>query len=350
MTLDAHIELARGAFTLEVDVSVAAGSVLALVGPNGAGKTTILRAIAGLDPLEHGEVTIAGQLVDAPAQKVLVPPERRSVAVMFQDYLLFPHLSAVDNVAFGLRARGVGRVDARARANGWLERLDIADRADAKPTQLSGGQAQRVALARALAIEPEVLLLDEPLAALDAGARDDVRRDLARHLRDFAGATVLVSHDPVDAAVLADRLAIVDGGRVVQRGATEEVLARPRSRYVADLVGLNLLEGEAAGHDVMLDGGASVVVADAVDGPVRLIIDPRAVALAPERQATSARNQWAGRVDGVQAIGDRARIRVVGEVTLVAEVTTASVRELSLHEGREVWVSVKATEVQVSAR
>ena len=350
MTLEARLVLAHEAFTLDIELVVGAGSVVALVGPNGAGKTTTLRAIAGLAPLQQGEIRIAGRIVDAPAQNTFVPPERREVGVMFQDYLLFPHLSAVDNVAFGLRARGVSRSDARVRGREWLARLDIADRADAKPAQLSGGQAQRVALARALAIAPEVLLLDEPLAALDAGARDEVRRDLARHLGDFPGAVVVVSHDPVDAAVLADDIAIIDQGRMVQRGSTDEVLARPQSRYVADLVGMNLLEGVADGHEVVLDGGATVFVADPFHGPVRLVIDPRAVALSPVRQTTSARNQWVGRVDGVQSIGDRGRIRVVGDVTLVAEVTAASVHDLALREGREVWVSVKATEVRVSTK
>lgn len=350
MSLDASLVLAYEAFTLDVQLLVTDGSVVALVGPNGAGKTTALRAIAGLAPIQNGHVTIAGRTVDAPDWGVFEPPERREIGVMFQDYLLFPHLTAVDNIAFGLRAHGSSRSEARARAHDWLERLGIDDRADAKPAQLSGGQAQRVALARALAIDPEVLLLDEPLAALDAGARDEVRRDLARHLHDFRGAVVLVSHDPVDAAVLADDIAIIDEGRLVQRGATDDVLARPQSRYVADLVGLNLLEGKADGHDVTLVGGATVVIADPALGPVRVVIDPRAVTLSPARQATSARNQWLGRIDGVQSIGDRARIRVVGDLTLVAEVTAASVRDLALREGREVWVSVKATEVQVSAR
>ena len=236
MILDAHIGVDLDDFTLDVPLTVAAGSVLALVGPNGAGKTSALRAIAGLQPLDRGEVRIEDRIVDAPAADVFVVPEDRAVGVMFQDYLLFPHLSAVDNVAFGLRARGIRRADgARATALEWLERLGVAERARAKPAALSGGQSQRVALARALAIEPTVLLLDEPLAALDAGARDDVRRDLARHLRDFAGAVVLVSHDPVDAAVLADEIAILDRGALVQRGAVGDVLARPRSRYVADL-------------------------------------------------------------------------------------------------------------------
>ena len=350
MTLDAHIGVDLDGFTLDVSLTVAAGSVLALVGPNGAGKTSALRAIAGLQPLDRGEVRIEDRTVDDPTRDVFVVPEDRAVGVMFQDYLLFPHLSAVDNVAFGLRARGTRRADARAAALEWLERLGMAERARAKPAALSGGQSQRVALARALAIEPTVLLLDEPLAALDAGAREDVRRDLSRHLRDFAGAVVLVSHDPVDAAVLADEIAIVDRGQLIQRGAVSEVLARPRSRYVADLVGVNLLEGHGVGHEVTVTGGARVVVADAVDGAVRLVIDPRAVALSMLPMQGSPRNQWAARIDGIESIGDRARIRLAGEVPLVAEVTTAAVADLGLHEDSPVWASVKATEIQVSSR
>jgi molybdate transport system ATP-binding protein len=350
VTLDADIGVDIDAFSLDVSLTVAEGCVLALVGPNGAGKTSALRAIAGLRPLDRGEVCIDGHTVDAPARDVFVVPERRQVGVMFQDYLLFPHLSAMENVAFGLRARRTRRAEARATAMEWLERLGVADRASAKPAELSGGQAQRVALARALAIEPKVLLLDEPLAALDAGARDDVRRDLAHHLRDFAGAVVLVSHDPVDAAVLGDEIAILDGGRLAQRGAVGDVLAHPRSRYVADLVGVNLLEGRGEGHEVMLAGGGRVVVADAVTGTVQVVIDPRAVAISNAPINGSPRNLWPARVDSVESIGDRARVRLAGEVPLVAEVTTAAVEDLGLRGGTEVWASVKATEVQVSPR
>ncbi len=281
----------------------------------------------------EAEIRIDEATVDAPARDIYVVPEHREVGVMFQDYLLFPHLTALDNVAFGLRARGTRRSDARAAALGWLERLGVASRAHAKPGELSGGQAQRVALARALATDPTILLLDEPLAALDAGARDDVRRDLSRHLRDFAGAVVLVSHDPVDAAVLADQVAILDDGRLVQRDTVTEVLAHPRSRYVAELVGVNLLEGHADGHEVTVAGGGRVVVAEPVSGAVQLVIDPRAVVLANEPTQGSARNQWRVRIEGVQSIGDRARVRLAGEVPLVAEVTRAAVADLGLREG-----------------
>jgi molybdate transport system ATP-binding protein len=226
----------------------------------------------------------------------------------------------------------------------------VGERADAKPAELSGGQAQRVALARALAFEPAVLLLDEPLAALDAGWRDEVRRDLRHHLRTFAGAAVVVSHDPVDAAVLADRIAILDQGRLVQAGTVGDVLAHPRSRYVADLVGVNLFEGEATGSEVRLVGGDRVVVAEQMSGPVFVVVDPRAVMLSVDPPHGSARNSWSLRVTGIESVGERARIRLEGPLALVAEITSASVVELELHEGRTVWAAVKATEVSVSPR
>jgi molybdate transport system ATP-binding protein len=350
MTVEADVDVTLGDFTSQLTIAVESGQVLALVGPNGAGKSTLLRAVAGLQPLDHGRIIIDGVVVDDPDSNTLVPPEQRSVGMLFQDYLLFPHLTAVENVAFGLRARGVHRARARDTAAEWLQRLGIADRAVLKPADLSGGQAQRVGLARALAVEPHVLLLDEPLAALDAAARDSVRRDLRRHLREFSGATLLVSHDPVDAAVLADEIAILDDGRIVQRGEVGEVLAHPRTRYVAELAGVNLLEGEARGHEIVLLGGDRVIVADPTHGPVFVVIAPQAISLAIDSPHNSARNHWPARVAGIETIGERARVRLAGSFPLVAEVTTAAVAELGLRDGRSVWASVKATEVRVSPR
>jgi len=348
--LDATLGITLGEFELDASLTVRAGEVLALVGPNGAGKTTVLRAVAGLQPIDRGRMTIDGAVVDDPDAGTLVPTEQRAIGVVFQDYLLFPHLSALDNVAFGLRARGRTRLEAQASARRVLDGLGVGERADAKPADLSGGQAQRVALARALAIEPRVLLLDEPLAALDPGARDSIRRDLREHLRRFNGATVLVSHDSVDAAVLADKIVILDGGRVVQSGPVSEVLARPRSRYVADLVGVNLFEGDADGNQVHIDGGEHVVVADYVHGPVFVVIAPRAIALSNEEPHGSARNHWPTRIAGIETVGDRARVRLVGRMSFVAEVTAASVADLGLREGQEVWAIVKATEVGTTPR
>jgi molybdate transport system ATP-binding protein len=204
-----------------------------------------------------------------------------------------------------------------------------------------------VALARALAIDPRLLLLDEPLAALDASARGSVRRDLKRHLASFAGIRIVITHDPLEAIALADRLVILERGRVVQTGSPADVTQRPRSRYVADLVGMNLLRGIAIAGQVALAGGATLQSADAVDGEVFAVVHPRAVALHRARPEGSPRNVWRGRASALDFQGDRVRVRVEGEMPIVAEVTPAAVRELELAEGGEVWVSVKATEITV---
>jgi molybdate transport system ATP-binding protein len=237
--------------------------------------------------------------------------------------------------------------DARVLAESWLDRLGVGECADARPRALSGGQAQRVALARALAIDPRLLLLDEPLAALDASARGAVRRDLKRHLASFAGFRIVTTHDPLEAVALADRLVILERGRVVQTGSPAEVTQRPRSRYVADLVGVNLLRGTATRGQLALFGGASLQSADGVDGEVFAVIHPRAVALHRARPEGSPRNVWAGRASALDFQGDRVRVGVEGEMPIVAEVTPAAVSELGLAEGGEVWVSVKATEITV---
>ena len=221
----------------------------------------------------------------------------------------------------------------------------MADLARARPSAISGGQAQRAALARALATDPRLLLLDEPMAALDAGARATVRRDLRHHLADFDGATVLVSHDPLDALALADRVVVLEEGRVTQAGTIGEVTSRPRTPYVAQLIGVNLLRGDGDGHRVRLDGDATITVADAVDGPTLLVVRPQAVALHRSRPETSARNQWACHITGFDLMGDHVRVRLAGPVDLVADVTPAAVADLGLVEGGSVWASVKATEV-----
>jgi molybdate transport system ATP-binding protein len=348
VTLDARVRASRGAFRLEAELHVGDGELCALVGPNGAGKTTLLRVLAGLLPVEEGCVRIGGDVVDDPARDVFVPPERRSVGVVFQDYLLFPHLSALDNVAFGLRERGLRKSAARERAAELLARVGLADRGDAKPGALSGGQAQRVALARALAIEPVLLLMDEPLAALDVQHRAEMRRDLQRVLASFPGARVLVTHDPVDALTLADRLCIVQDGRLAQQGTPDELIARPQSQYVADLVGVNLYRGEARDERITLENGAVLAVAAELRGDVLATVAPRAVVLHRTRPEGSARNVWSGTVDGIERFGDRARVHVTGMLPVVAEVTTGAIEALQLAPGVEVWAAVKATEIDVA--
>lgn len=345
--LQAQVAVRLGTLDLDVSIEAAPGEIVAVLGPNGAGKSTFLRAVAGLVPLHRGRVELDGVVLEDVARHIHLPPERRPIGVVFQDYLLFPHLSALENVAFGLRARGVAAREARARAGSWLDRLGLREHADAKPRALSGGQAQRVALARALAIDPRLLLLDEPLAALDASTRGPIRRDLRRHLASFPGIRIVITHDPLEAVALADRLVILEDGRVVQTGTPGEVTQRPRSRYVADLVGVNLLLGNSTGGHVSLPGGASLQSADDVDGEVFAVIHPRAVALHRTRPEGSPRNVWRGRASALDFQGDRVRVGVEGEMPIIAEVTPAAVSDLDLTEGGEVWVSVKATEITV---
>ena len=350
MTLEASVKLRLGDLDLDLDLSVGADQVVAVLGPNGAGKTTLLRALAGLLPLDGGRVVLEGDVLEDAGTGVRRPPEDRPVAVVFQDYLLFPHLSALENVAFGLRCRGVARSEARARARRWLEGLGLADRADARPSELSGGQAQRVALARALAIEPRLLLLDEPLSALDVSIRAEVRRDLRRHLASFPGIRLVVTHDPLEAMALADVLVVLEGGRLVQSGTPAEVSARPRSRYVADLVGVNLWRGRARDNEVVLEGGSTLQAPDAGSagsGEVFALVHPRAVSLHRRPPEGTPRNVWEGVAEGLDREGDRVRVRVSGPLGIVAEVTPAAVAELALADGGRVWVAVKATEVAV---
>ena len=348
MSLHAQVRVGLDAFALDVDLTVEPGSTLAVVGPNGAGKTTLLRAIGGLQALHGGRLELDATVLDDPTAGVWVPPERRRAAVVFQDHLLFPHLDALDNVAFGLRCRGRSRAEARRLAGGWLERVGLSHRAGARPATLSGGEAQRVALARALAAEPAVLLLDEPLAALDATTRSEVRSELRRHLADFAGVRVLVTHDPVDVAVLADRVVVLERGAVVQEGSPTDVATRPRTPWVAALSGLNLLAGAADGTHVVLDDGGELALAEPASARrVSVAIQPRAVTLHRTKPDGSARNAWPGTVASIEPVGERMRVRVDGPPSIVAEVTGGALAELDLLEGAAVWVAVKATELDV---
>jgi molybdate transport system ATP-binding protein len=231
--LSASIEVERAAFRLSLSLDVPAGAITAVVGPNGSGKTTTLRALAGLVRPTSGRIQLGDRVLDD--RDVHVPARDRGIGVVFQDYLLFPHLSAVENIAFGPIAHGVPRATALASAQGWLDRFDLADFASTRPNLLSGGQAQRVALARALILEPPLLVLDEPLAALDASTRGSVRARLKDELGAYGGSTVLVTHDPADALALADQLIVLDHGEVVQRGVPAEVAAAPANGYVAGL-------------------------------------------------------------------------------------------------------------------
>ncbi len=345
MSLEASIGVRLGAFELDVELTVEPGEVLAVLGPNGSGKSTLLRALGGLLPIDRGSITIDGTVLDDPGTDTFVPPELRPIGVVFQDHLLFAHMSALENVAFGLRARGASKAAAHRVALGWLDRVGLVEVAAMRPTQLSGGQAQRVALARALATDPSMLLLDEPLAALDVTTRQDVRRSLRHYLDTFNGVRLLVTHDPVDAYALADRIAILERGRIAQTGTIAEVTAHPRSRYVAELVGTNLVRGIVTDGVLVTDTGARIVVA-ADSGPAFAVIRPQAITLSLGVDPTSsARNVWSGIVGDIDRLGDRARVVVDGPLSVVAEITVASLDALGLRPGDEVHAALKATDI-----
>jgi molybdate transport system ATP-binding protein len=345
--LSAALTVARPGFTLEVAVEAEPGQVLAILGPNGAGKTTLLSALAGLLPLSEGSVSLNGDVLEDTRRHLRVATERRPIGVVFQDYLLFPRMSALENVAFGLRARHVDKTVARARAREWLSRFGLDDFVSRKPGALSGGQAQRVALARALVSEPKLLLLDEPLAALDAATRIEVRRDLRRHLGAYGGVTLLITHDPLEALALADNLMVLDAGCVVQTGTPQEVARQPRTDYVARLLGLNLVRGLADQTTVHVNDAVQLAVVTRAQGPVFVVIRPSSVVVHRRRPESSARNVWEGTVNRLELHGDWVRIHLDGPLPIAADVTPATVAELGLVDGEPVWLSCKATDVTV---
>jgi len=346
--LDAHLEVSRGSgFGLELRLATPPGRTIALLGPNGAGKSTAVSALAGLLPLEGGRIALGGRTLDDPAAGVFVPPEQRRIGVVFQDYVLFPHLTVAQNVGFGLRSRGEPRTAATAKVRDWLCRFGLEELCERKPGDLSGGQAQRVALARALVTEPELLLLDEPLAALDVTTRVRLRHSLADHLAQFSGPRLLITHDPTEAFLLADEIHVIENGAIVQVGSADDIRLRPRTPYIADLAGSNLLVGSAAGGTLSV-GNHQLHIADTrVEGAALATLHPRAISLHRQRPEGSPRNAWETRVARCEHYGDRVRLQVAEPLPLVVEVTPDAERELGLAVGASVWVSIKATEIGV---
>ncbi|WP_156725938.1 ABC transporter permease [Streptomyces apocyni] len=327
----------------QVSLTAAPGTTIAVVGPNGAGKSTLLRALLGLTPradahpLRLGALTVDG-----------LPVHRRGIAWVPQDGALFPHLTALANTAYGPRAQGVPKHHARVAAQRWLDRLGVGHLAHRKPGELSGGQAGRVALARALAARPRLLLLDEPLAALDQTTRARVRHALRAHLSGFDGVCLIVTHDPVEAVALADHVLVLEEGRCVQYAETAEVARHPGSPWVARMLGRNAWPGTVQADHLELTGGGRLVFADHAlsDGtPAMGVVGPEAVSLHRERPSGSPRNVWPGVVRELAAHGGRLRVLVDAVPEVVAEVTPGAAAELGLAEGVDVWVSVKATEV-----
>jgi molybdenum ABC transporter ATP-binding protein len=350
LRVDARTRL--GAFDLDVALETPPGHCLALAGPSGAGKTSILRVVAGLVHPREGRVVCGDEVWLDTARGVDLPPERRRCGYVFQEYALFGHLRAWQNVAYGLR--GVPRHERRRRAYELLERFGVADLAEARPRTLSGGERQRVALARALAPRPAALLLDEPLSALDARTRGSAGRELASVLREAGVPTLLVTHDFTEAALLGERVGVIDQGRVIQSGSAGELAAAPASAFVADFAGATVLAGTAEPRadgltEIALDGGGSVVSVDAGRGPVAVSVYPWEIALdAPGTTHTgSAQNHLAAEVVSVTAVSNRIRVGMATPQPLVAEITGPSARDLALEPGTRVVATWKAAATRV---
>ena len=349
--LDVDLVVHRNGRTIAARFTAGPDGTVAILGPNGAGKTTIVEAVAGLVPEATGPVTLDGVRLDE------LPPERRPIGIAFQDGVLFPHMSVLENVAFPGRARGVRPRAARTHARDVLARVAPDVDPSAKPGTLSGGARQRVALARALAGEPRVLILDEPLSSVDVSARAELRTLLHRTLGVFDGPKLLVTHDPVEAMTLAARIVVLEGGRITQTGTPQEIRAAPRTRYAADLVGLNLFRGTL----VPIEGGAGELrthegtitvpwpedVTPGSRDDVLATLAPADVALHAARPEGSPRNVVRGEVEEVAILGDRARVRLSGAPALVAEITTGSAERMGITPGARVWASFKAVEIRL---
>ncbi len=348
--------LKLGRLELDLSLDVRADRCLALVGPSGAGKTSVLRCVAGLVTPERGTIACDGESWLG-AGGTALPPELRRCGYVFQDYALFGHLPVWANVAYPIR--GVGKAERRRLALELLGRFGLEAHADERPRTLSGGERQRVALARALAVEPKALLLDEPLAALDARTRAHASRELARTIAAAGVPTILVTHDFEEAAALADEIAVIESGHLVQQGAPGELASRPAAAFVADLIGSVVLTGVAAprpggGTDVRLDGGGVVASIDEDrSGPVAVSVHPWEITLEPAFAdvPSSARNRLAARVASVTELGSRVRVGLEANgQALAAEVTPAAVAELELAPGREVVCVWKASATRVVER
>ncbi len=354
--LELSLRRRLGEFTLDAELTAPARGVLVLVGESGSGKTTLLRLVAGLLAPDSGRLAFGGRVLAEPATRTFVPAHARSIGWVAQDYALFPHLDVRANVGFGLRAAGVRGGAARTRVDRALERLGVAALAMRRPHELSGGQQQRVALARALVLEPEILLLDEPLAALDLATRRAIRGELRRLFEELGCLTIFVTHSPAEGLAFGERIAVMENGRITQIGARDELLRKPRTRYVADFIGTNLFPARVAFRDVRglahLATAAGEIVASDVEheGAVFAVVDPREITVSLDPPKGSAQNVLLGRIVELEPeppSGERVRVALATTPPIVAELTRAAVESLGLREGREVVATFKASGVRV---
>jgi molybdate transport system ATP-binding protein len=353
--LAATLDRRLGSFRLEVTLQVPAASTLVLVGESGSGKTTTLRLLAGLLEPDAGRIALEGAIWYDTSSGIDLPAPDRAVGWVPQDYALFPHLSVAENVAFGLRADGIAPREVKKRVARALERFGLASVAARRPSQISGGQQQRTALARALVLEPPLLLLDEPLAALDLATRRAVRGELKSLLEGLPCVTLFVTHSPMEALVFGDRIAVLEEGRISQEGPREDLLRHPRSGYVAELMGLNLFRGRVITREpggmirVATEGGALTAVDPGGGDELMLVVDPREVTLHLEPPGGSAQNLLHGTIAEIvpqPPLGDRLRVVLDSHPPLVAEITPRAAAALGLTPGMEVIAAFKASGVR----
>ena len=355
--LSADLTKRLGTFQLDASLEAEAGSTLVLVGESGAGKSTILNLLAGLLAPDRGRITLDGTTYFDGERRIDVPVYARPIAYVFQEYALFPHLSVFENAAFGLRAQG-GVPDRviRQRVSRTLERLGIAELAPRRPRSLSGGQQQRLALARALVLEPKLLLLDEPLAALDLQTRREVRTELRRILTELPCVTLFVTHSPLEALAFGSRIAVIEDGRIVQRGTRDDLLRHPRTGYVAELMGVNFFQGRLVSRDangmatVETAGGRLHIVDPGDTDDLLIAVNPREITLHLDRPEATARNVFHAPISELAPeppFGERVRVVLDARPPLVAEITAEAVRALGLREGTQVYASFKATGMRV---
>ena len=336
--LDARVILNRDSLTIDVELQLQHGEVIAVLGPNGAGKTSLLHALLGWLELESGWIMVNGEVIDSPDTDSYVPPQHRPFGMVFQDGLLFPHMSVEKNILFGAgKDFNLKPLAESLQANELLAKF---------PSELSAGERQRVAIARSLAARPKVLFLDEPFSALDIQGKRRGRSLLKEALAIGVSGCLMVTHDLVDAFTLADRVMVIEEGKLTQLDVPDRIRSRPGSEWIADLVGWNYYEGIGEGSVVTLPHGTTIFTAqDDLDGPTSISINPASVSIFRSQPSGSPRNSWLSSIQSIEILGGRARVSLVGEIDICADITITAANELRQLISSEVWVSVKATEV-----